>query len=107
MIFALDTNMIARVPIDKVPEDVIIIGAGVFGLSTALALARRYPATRVTVIDRLEPPVLDGSSVDTTRCIRSGELGLCIPCFDADMICSKITMIQYTSDWPRLRRRKS
>ena len=55
------------------PATVIIIGAGVFGLSTALAIAKRHPSTAVTVVDRLTPPVVDGSSVDTTRCIRAGE----------------------------------
>lgn len=53
------------------PETIIIVGAGIFGLSTALAIARRHPSTKVTVIDRLTPPVEDGTSVDTTRCIRS------------------------------------
>jgi pyruvate/2-oxoglutarate dehydrogenase complex dihydrolipoamide dehydrogenase (E3) component len=56
------------------PETLIIVGAGVFGLSTALAVARRYPSTKVIVVDRLTPPVVDGSSVDTTRCIRAGKL---------------------------------
>ncbi|KAI0891507.1 putative fructosyl amino acid oxidasesarcosine oxidase [Annulohypoxylon nitens] len=50
---------------------IIIIGAGVFGLSTALAIADRHPSIVVKVIDRLKPPVLDGTSVDTTRCIRA------------------------------------
>lgn len=53
------------------PETVIIVGAGIFGLSTALAIARRHPSTKVRVVDRLTPPVEDGTSVDTTRCIRS------------------------------------
>ncbi|RFU33997.1 hypothetical protein B7463_g2336, partial [Scytalidium lignicola] len=53
------------------PASVIIIGAGIFGLSTALSIAKRYPSTKITVIDRLTPPVVDGSSVDTTRCIRA------------------------------------
>ncbi|OAA55882.1 FAD dependent oxidoreductase [Niveomyces insectorum RCEF 264] len=53
------------------PKSLIIVGAGVFGLSTALAVAKRYPQTSVTVVDRLTPPVTDGSSVDTTRCIRA------------------------------------
>ncbi|TPX18484.1 uncharacterized protein E0L32_011597 [Thyridium curvatum] len=53
------------------PDSVIIVGAGIFGLSTALAIARRYPDPKVTVIDRQTPPVEDGTSVDTTRCIRS------------------------------------
>ena len=57
-----------------VPSRVIIIGAGVFGLSTALAISSRYPDTTVIVVDRMTPPVKDGTSVDTTRCIRSGEM---------------------------------
>lgn len=56
------------------PSSLIIIGAGIFGLSTALAVARRYPSTNIIVVDRLTPPVLDGTSVDTTRCIRAGML---------------------------------
>ncbi|CZR58698.1 related to FAD-dependent oxidoreductase [Phialocephala subalpina] len=53
------------------PSSIIIVGAGIFGLSTALAISRRYPSTKTTIIDRLTPPVEDGSSVDTTRCIRA------------------------------------
>lgn len=53
------------------PRTIIIVGAGIFGLSTALAIARRHPSTKVTVVDRLTPPVEDGTSVDTTRCIRA------------------------------------
>ncbi|KAL0265002.1 hypothetical protein SLS55_000958 [Diplodia seriata] len=52
------------------PDSVIIVGAGVFGLSTALAIERRFPTTLITVIDRLMPPVVDGTSVDTSRVIR-------------------------------------
>lgn len=55
------------------PASVIVVGAGIFGLSTALAIAKRHPSTAVTVIDRLTPPVEDGTSVDTTRCIRAGK----------------------------------
>lgn len=55
-------------------EHFLIIGAGVFGLSTALAVARRKPQAVVTIVDRVMPPVLDGASVDTTRCIRAGNL---------------------------------
>ena len=54
------------------PRSVIIIGAGVFGLSSALCIARRYPNTKVTVIDRHTPPVEDGTSVDTSRILRPG-----------------------------------
>ncbi|KAJ5286965.1 hypothetical protein N7478_002651 [Penicillium angulare] len=52
-------------------QSVVIIGAGIFGLSTALAIADRHPATQITIVDRATPPVEDGSSVDTTRCIRA------------------------------------
>ncbi|KUJ13890.1 putative fructosyl amino acid oxidasesarcosine oxidase [Mollisia scopiformis] len=55
----------------KFPSSIIIIGAGIFGLSTALAISRRHPSTKITIIDRLTPPIEDGSSVDTTRCIRA------------------------------------
>ena len=57
---------------EQFPNKIIIVGAGIFGLSTALAIVRRHPLTQVTIIDRLTPPVVDGTSVDTTRCIRSG-----------------------------------
>ncbi|ODV85603.1 hypothetical protein CANARDRAFT_28365 [[Candida] arabinofermentans NRRL YB-2248] len=53
-----------------VPDHVIIIGAGIFGISTAISLATRYPNTKIDVVDRYEPPVPDGTSVDTTRCLR-------------------------------------
>ena len=53
------------------PPSFIIIGAGIFGLSTALAISRRLPSAKVTVIDRGTPPVEDATSVDTTRCIRA------------------------------------
>lgn len=50
-------------------ERIIIIGAGVFGLSTALRLKEEgYNA--VTVLDRSMPPVSDGSSNDISRIIR-------------------------------------
>lgn len=55
---------------ENFPDSVIIVGAGVFGLSTALAIARRYPSTKVTVIDRYTPPVPDGTSVDTSKILR-------------------------------------
>lgn len=51
-------------------ESIIIIGAGVFGLSSALELKRRGYKS-VTVLDRYLPPVVDGSSVDISRVIRT------------------------------------
>lgn len=48
---------------------IIIVGAGVFGLSTAWELTQRG-YSNVTVLDRFMPPVPDGSSVDLSRVIR-------------------------------------
>ncbi|OKL59921.1 hypothetical protein UA08_04652 [Talaromyces atroroseus] len=49
---------------------IIIVGAGVFGLTLAHELCKRG-YIRVTVLDRHLPPVPDGSSVDISRVIRS------------------------------------
>lgn len=50
-------------------DPILIVGAGVFGLSTALELSSRG-YTRVTVLDRFVPPAVDGSSVDISRIVR-------------------------------------
>lgn len=50
-------------------ESIIIVGAGVFGLSTALSLAEEGFRS-ITVLDRSMPPVPDGSSNDISRVIR-------------------------------------
>lgn len=50
-------------------ESIVIVGAGVFGLSTALHLAEDGYGS-VTVLDRSMPPVPDGSSNDISRVIR-------------------------------------
>ncbi|KAI0434195.1 FAD dependent oxidoreductase-domain-containing protein [Xylaria sp. FL1042] len=62
----------------KEPKSILIIGSGVFGLSTALSLARRpeFPSdTPITIIDRSpEPgvfPARDASSIDSSRIIRA------------------------------------
>ncbi|KAE8149756.1 FAD dependent oxidoreductase [Aspergillus avenaceus] len=51
-------------------ESILIVGAGAFGLSTALELTSRG-YTNITVLDRYSPPVPDGSSVDVSRVIRT------------------------------------
>ncbi|KAI5204439.1 fructosyl amino acid oxidase [Aureobasidium subglaciale] len=48
---------------------IVIVGAGVFGLSTALELKRRGYSD-ITILDRHLPPVPDGSSVDISRIVR-------------------------------------
>ncbi|KAL6237967.1 hypothetical protein BDW75DRAFT_52536 [Aspergillus navahoensis] len=56
--------------INRKTDSILIIGAGVFGLSTALELTKRG-YTDITVLDRQVPPVVDGSSVDISRIIRA------------------------------------
>lgn len=58
----------------SIPQEILIVGAGVFGLSTALTLLGRqaYDDSRITIIDSaaiLPNPV--GSSVDASRIIRA------------------------------------
>ncbi|KAI9786656.1 MAG: hypothetical protein M1839_006207 [Geoglossum umbratile] len=55
------------------PSSILIIGSGVFGLSTALALSHRprYSQTSITVLDRSPFPSPDGSSIDSSRIIRA------------------------------------
>lgn len=50
-------------------DPILIVGAGVFGLSTALQLKQRG-FEDITVIDRMLAPVPDGSSCDVSRIIR-------------------------------------
>lgn len=56
----------------SIPSSVLIIGSGVFGLSTAYALATRtdFKQTEITVLDRVDFPAPDASSVDTSRLVR-------------------------------------
>lgn len=59
-----------------VPESVVIVGSGVFGLSTAWALTKRpeFSKTSITVIDDVrggEFPPGDCASVDSSRIIRA------------------------------------
>ncbi|RDL41818.1 FAD protein [Venustampulla echinocandica] len=55
------------------PKSALIVGSGVFGLSTALALSTRpsFATTTITVLDRLPFPAHDASSVDSSRIIRA------------------------------------
>lgn len=64
-------------PRDALPKSILIVGAGVFGLSTALALTKHsdFDGTAITIVDRSpEPgvfPSRDASSIDTSRIIRA------------------------------------
>ncbi|WYZ43541.1 hypothetical protein EsH8_VI_001240 [Colletotrichum jinshuiense] len=57
------------------PSSILIIGSGVFGLTTAyeLALRPRYASTSITVVDRspVPGPSEDAASVDSSRIIRA------------------------------------
>lgn len=54
------------------PKSILIIGSGVFGLSTTLALLSReiFKGTDITLLDRLPFPTPDGASIDTSRIVR-------------------------------------
>lgn len=54
------------------PSSILILGSGVFGLSTAYALTQNpnFSQTTITVLDRSPFPSPDGSSIDTSRIIR-------------------------------------
>ncbi|GMF71131.1 unnamed protein product [Aspergillus oryzae] len=54
------------------PPKILIVGGGVFGLSTALSLSRRHPTSEVTVLEA--SPIIpnpEGSSVDASRIVRA------------------------------------
>ncbi|KAJ5287523.1 hypothetical protein N7478_003209 [Penicillium angulare] len=54
------------------PQNILIVGGGVFGLSTALSLSTRYPNSKVTLIEASPTiPNPHGSSVDTSRIVRA------------------------------------
>lgn len=55
-----------------VPSSVIIIGSGVFGLSTAYALAKRddFQDTEITLLERMDFPAPDAASIDSSRIVR-------------------------------------
>lgn len=57
---------------DTSPKHILILGSGVFGLSTAFALSKRplFNSAKITVLDRSTFPTPDGSSIDTSRIIR-------------------------------------
>lgn len=57
----------------KIPSSVLIIGSGVFGLSTAYALSQRpgFENTVVTLVERMDFPAPDAASIDSSRIIRA------------------------------------
>ncbi|KAF1959730.1 FAD dependent oxidoreductase [Byssothecium circinans] len=56
----------------EIPSSILIVGSGVFGLSTAWAICSnlQFKDTSITVIDRQPFPTPDGSSIDSSRIIR-------------------------------------
>ncbi|KAF5018649.1 hypothetical protein F66182_9363, partial [Fusarium sp. NRRL 66182] len=56
----------------ELPDTILIVGGGVFGLSTALSLSERHPNKKITLIEASSTiPNPHGSSVDTSRIIRA------------------------------------
>lgn len=53
-------------------EDILIVGAGIFGVSTAYHLATTHPnPSRITLLDRAPPPSTRAASNDVNRIIRA------------------------------------
>ncbi|KAF2712511.1 FAD dependent oxidoreductase [Pleomassaria siparia CBS 279.74] len=57
----------------EIPSSILIVGSGVFGLSTAYSLCKNplFKNTAITIVDRQPFPTPDGSSIDTSRIIRA------------------------------------
>lgn len=57
----------------QAPRSILILGSGVFGLSTAYSLATNdnFNDTKITLVDRAEFPAKDGGSIDQSRLVRS------------------------------------
>ncbi|KAJ5453750.1 uncharacterized protein N7458_004706 [Penicillium daleae] len=53
------------------PSHIVIVGGGVFGLSTALALTKRHPESQITVVDRGPIPDPAKWPVDNSRIVRA------------------------------------
>lgn len=50
--------------------DILVVGAGVFGLTSALELKRRNPDSKVTVLDPGPVPHRHAASTDISKVIR-------------------------------------
>ena len=50
--------------------DIVIVGAGVFGLSAAIELKTRQPAAKITVLDPGPVPHRHAASTDISKVIR-------------------------------------
>ncbi|PWY92609.1 fructosyl amino acid oxidasesarcosine oxidase [Aspergillus heteromorphus CBS 117.55] len=56
----------------SLPPNILIVGGGVFGLSTALSLSHRHPSIQITLLESSPTiPNPHGSSVDTSRIVRA------------------------------------
>jgi len=103
------------------PSDVLVIGAGIVGLATARALLLRYPALRVTVLDK-ESGVAQHQTGRNSGVIHSGlyykpgslKAKLCVQgsadllryCEEHDIPfkrCGKVVVATQASELPRLR----
>ncbi|KAI9027786.1 FAD dependent oxidoreductase [Hyaloraphidium curvatum] len=51
-------------------NSVLIVGAGIFGLGTAISIKKKFPTKEVTVVERLGIPAPDASSVDLNKVVR-------------------------------------
>ena len=75
----------------KKDHPIIIVGAGTFGLSTALSLSKYYQ--NITIFDRYKPPVRDAASTDINKVIRAD--------YGTDIIYQKMALesIEIFKEW--------
>ncbi|EGX45852.1 hypothetical protein AOL_s00117g57 [Orbilia oligospora ATCC 24927] len=56
---------------DYSKQHYVIVGAGVFGISTAYHITKKFPGAKVTIIDRTPFPCEAGASWDSTKAVRA------------------------------------
>nr|POF03825.1 l-pipecolate oxidase [Quercus suber] len=57
----------------SIPSSILIVGSGVYGLSTAHALSQRpgFENCGITLLERMEFPAMDAASIDSSRIVRA------------------------------------
>jgi glycine/D-amino acid oxidase-like deaminating enzyme len=56
---------------DTFAFDIVVVGAGVFGISTSLFLSLHYPQLRIALLEQFKIGHTEGSSHAQSRIIRS------------------------------------
>lgn len=94
--------------------DTLILGAGIFGLSTAYHLALSSPSTRITLLDRGPPPSSPAASTDINKIVRADysnplymDLGLEAIRAWKNLPCLRDAGVYHASGWIAMTERES